>query len=228
VAIHWRATRSLAGICGAEHRVGQRRGGCARGGCGEHGPAAAQHRDIVRNAQCLTKLVRDEHHGVPLVGETAKPPEKRHALGRRQHGGRLVEHENSRMSRQCLRDLDTLLCRDREPLHPHQRIEREASALGERSQPCDRPLHVQHAVIAERDVLGDGHHRHEGEMLVHHADAECDRVGRTSEPHGGSSHLDAARIRAFHAVRDAHERGFAGAVLTEQRMHGSGTHAQRR
>ena len=107
------------------------------------------------------------------------------------------------------------------------RVEREARSFGERTQLRDRLLQVQRTVTAERDVLGDRHHRHECEMLVHHADAEGDRARRAVQPHRGATHLDGASVGAFHAVRDAHERGLPGAVLAQQGMHGAGAHAQR-
>ena len=68
---------------------------------------------------------------------------------------------------------------DRDVLDHGVGIDREAVALGQLLHAPRALAHVEQPRrvrgLAEDDVLGDGHHRHEHEVLVHHADAELDR-----------------------------------------------------
>ncbi len=73
---------------------------------------------------------------------------------------------------------------------------------------------------AERDVLQDRHVVGQHEVLEHHPDADLDRIGGRGEVHLGAVDGDRALVRLLHAVEDLHQRGLAGAVLTDQRVHG--------
>ena len=80
---------------------------------------------------------------------------------------------------------------------------------------------VEHAqaaglLAAEHDVLGDGEDGHQHEVLVHHADAGRDRVARGAELHRLAVHEDLALVGLEQPVEHVHQRGLAGAVLTEQ------------
>ncbi len=52
-------------------------------------------------------------------------------------------------------------------------------------------------------------------VLMHHADAGGDRVLRAADPLGLAVDADLAGIPLVEAVEDAHEGGFAGAVLAD-------------
>ena len=69
---------------------------------------------------------------------------------------------------------------------------------------------------AEHDVLGDREHRHQHEVLVHHADAGPDRVARALEPHRLAVDEDLALVGPVEPAEDVHQRRLAGAVLAEQ------------
>ena len=55
-------------------------------------------------------------------------------------------------------------------------------------------------------------------MLVDHADAGIDGLGRRREPNLGAVDLHATLIGGLHAVEDLHERRLAGPVLTDYRV----------
>jgi hypothetical protein len=55
-------------------------------------------------------------------------------------------------------------------------------------------------------------------VLVHHADAGLDGVGRRAEPHRRAVDLDRPLVRLLHAIEDLHEGGLAGAVLAADRV----------
>ena len=82
--------------------------------------------------------------------------------------------------------------------------------------PVERPSGPRVDLDAEHDVLGDGEHRHEHEVLVDHADAGGDRVARAAERDRLAVDQDLALVGLVEAVQDVHQRGLAGAVLAEQ------------
>ncbi len=56
-------------------------------------------------------------------------------------------------------------------------------------------------------------------MLMHHADARGDRVARAPTCDVASIHFDDARIGRIETAENAHQRGFARAVLADERVH---------
>src|SRR6185436_18138406 len=68
---------------------------------------------------------------------------------------------------------------------------------------------------AEDDVLSDGHRLNQHEVLVDHADAECNRIVRRLD----ITHLpvdeDLAAISGVKAVSDTHRRRLSRAVLAD-------------
>ena len=69
-------------------------------------------------------------------------------------------------------------------------------------------------LAAEDDVLEHGEVVGEHEVLVDHADAGLDRVGRGGEAHLLAVDQHRALVGGLHAVEDLHQRRLAGAVLT--------------
>jgi hypothetical protein len=80
---------------------------------------------------------------------------------------------------------------------------------------------------AEDGVLGDGEGGDQHEVLVHHADAEGDRVGWRSDAYGRIVEEYLAGVHGVEAVEDLHEGGFAGAVLAEQGVDFAGGDGER-
>ena len=77
---------------------------------------------------------------------------------------------------------------------------------------------VARGLDAQHHVLGDGHHRHEHEVLVHHADAARDGIVGGVDIHLFPADQDLAFIRLIQAVEDVHQGGLAGAVFPQQGM----------
>ncbi len=117
---------------------------------------------------------------VPWFGEVAHDPEQLVGLLRGQHGGRLVEDEQVDVPGQRLEDLDALLGADRQVLDLGVGVDVEAVSLAELADHLAGLSEVEEAcpgrLVAEDDVLGHRHDRHELEVLVDHADAPADRV----------------------------------------------------
>ena len=84
-----------------------------------------------------------------------------------------------------------------------------------------------HGLDAEDDVLGDGHHRDEHEVLVHHPDPGLDRLARRRERDGLSVEPDLSPVGPVEPVEDVHQRRLAGSVLAEQRVDLAPAHVER-
>ena len=185
-----------------------------------------RRRTVTRSAivEHLVELVRDEDDRRAARGQLAQDGEELERLLRREHGGRLVEDQDARVAVERLEDLDALLHADADVLDPARRDRRRGGG-GPRARVrapsadarSSRPWRAR--LRAEDHVLGDGHHRDQHEVLVHHADAERDRVGRRAQLDAAPVDHDLARVGAQQAVQHVHQRALARAVLPQQRVH---------
>src|SRR5690606_35719356 len=118
-------------------------------------------------------------------------------------------------------DLHPLLHTDRQRLHHGVRVHVEAEPLGDLPHPLARGVQVEQPPVAHRlrpehHVLRHGEHRHEHEVLVHHADARGHRVTRAVAFQRLVVDEDLALVRFEQAVDEVHHRRLARAVLAEQ------------
>ena len=148
--------------------------------------AAAEHGDAVGDLEHLAELVRDEDDRDALAPQRAQDLEQVQGLLRRQDGGRLVEDQDVGVPVERLHDLDALLLADSDVLDERARVHREVERLRHVGDLLLRCRLVEQDAVLDRlrpqdDVLGDGHHRDEHEVLVHHPDTGVDRVARRAE-----------------------------------------------
>ena len=148
--------------------------------------AAPDDRDPVGDLEDLVELVADEDDAVALGREAAQDGEDLLGLLRRQDGRRLVEDEDPGLAVERLEDLDPLLPADRQRADLGVGVDLEAEPPAELDDPPLGLLAVEedrvgHRLFAEDDVLGDGEDRDEHEVLVDHADAAGDGVGRAGQ-----------------------------------------------
>ena len=186
--------------------------------------AAPEHRDPVGDLEHLVQLVADEDDRLAVGLQAADDREELARLLRRQHRRRLVEDQDLGAAEERLQDLDPLLLADGDARDERRRVDREPELLRELAHPLLGAALVEqhdvaHRLDAEHDVLGDGHHRDQHEVLVHHADACPDRVLGRRERDGLAVDDDLSLVRPRQAVEDVHQRRLAGAVLAEQRVH---------
>ena len=103
-------------------------------------------------------------------------------LGRREHRGRLVEHQDFGAAHERLEDLDPLLQADRQFADDRVGIDFKPIFGAEFGEPlADRgcALGEQRAALgAEHHVFEHAERLHQHEMLVDHADAMVDRFAR--------------------------------------------------
>ena len=117
-----RLARRVLGLLDPQQHVAadhQARQAALGGALGRHRVdllAAPQHRHAVGDVEHLVELVRDEHDRRAVLGQRAQHLEQVLRLLRRQHGGRLVEHEHLGAAEQRAQDLHALLGADAEVL----------------------------------------------------------------------------------------------------------------
>ena len=186
--------------------------------------AAAQHRDPVGDLGHLVQLVADEDDRLALLGQAPDDREELLRLLRRQHRGRLVEHEDVGAAVERLQDLDALLLADGDVLDDRARVDGQPEAGRDLVHPLlGGGVVEQDAVVRrlgrEHDVLRDRHHRDQHEVLVHHPDPVLDRGPRRAEHGRLAVDQDLALVGVVEPVEDVHQRRLAGAVLAEQRVH---------
>ena len=202
-----------------DHRVGElgRRG---LGGIeGRDHLAAPHHRHAVGQAHDLAQLVGDEDDRLVLALEHPQHLEQLVGLGRRQHRGRLVEHQNLRAAHQRFEDLDPLLQADRQFADDRVGIDLEAVFAPELGEPLAdqaRAFGEQRAALgAEHDVFEHAERRNQHEVLMHHADAVADRLARRADPDRLAVDADFAGVGLVEAVENRHQRRLAGPVLAD-------------
>ena len=167
----------------------------------------------------------------PACGQASDRVEQLPDLALAQGGRRLVHDEDARLVGQRPCDLDHLLLREPEAAHAGIGIQRYTQ-IGEYSRcltPHPRP--VEHAGppgrgLAQEDVLRHGEVWNETELLIDRADAELSRPVRIAEIGRTAVEENLASVPAHGTAEDLHQRGFAGAVLAEERMHFAGAHLQ--
>ena len=81
-------------------------------------------------------------------------------------------------------------------------------------------LSAQHHIFNRRQGV-DQH-----KVLVHHANAVCNRVMCAGDHHGLTIDDNLAAISPAHAIKHRHQRAFAGTVFTHNAVHSAAAHAQ--
>jgi hypothetical protein len=195
------------------------------------GSAQADDGDAGGDLAHLAQLVGDEDDGGSGVAQLTHDDHELVGLLRRQHGGGLVEHEHLRVAGQGLDDLDALLHADGQLFDQGVGVDVEAEPAADLAHLGAGRGEVESAAglglfVAEHDVLGDGEHGDEHEVLVHHADAGTHGVTRAREVLDVVVEQDLALVGLVQAVEDVHQRGLAGAVLAEQAVDLAGLDGQ--
>ena len=93
-----------------------------------HNLSTSNHRDLVGDRAHFAQLVGDEHDRRPRIGELTHDRHQLIRLLRGQHGRRLIQDENLRLTRQRLDDLDALLRTNRQILDQRIGIQVESES----------------------------------------------------------------------------------------------------
>ena len=172
----------------------------------------------------------DEDDGFALRLELLQNTEQVIGFSRRQHTGRLVEHQNISAAIQRLEDFNTLLQTDRQFLDQRIRIDIQLVFLFQPLQLGaglgNAPLQEQCALDTEHDIFKHGEIFNQHEMLMHHADAQPDgRIG-IADPDRRAIDADFAIIGLIKPVENGHKRGLASAIFPDNTVNSAFFDAQ--
>ena len=186
-----------------------------------------KHGDPIGERDDFVDAVRGEDDRDARRGELAHKLEQRVALRCGERGSRFVHHQDPRVERQRLGDLDQLLFADAQLRHAALRVDFD-------SEPCEQPVRGfgdpspidDHAgdqrLAAEEDVVGRRQFRDEVELLMNDRDPRPLGVLHACELHRRSRDPDDSVVLDVNAGEDLHQRRLAGAVLAHQRMNLAG------
>src|SRR5262245_60132150 len=169
----------------------------------------------------------DEDDGHAPVAKASDRRKETLDLMRRECGSRLVHDQEARTRREGLCDLEQLPIRHTESTdrraRPDVDFEPIEDSLGfpTHGAPIDRTPAVPQMPAGE-DVLGDGQVGEDRRLLVHRDDPEtvcCLRVADVDEV---PVDANLALVGLDDPGEDLHQRGLAGAILTDERMDGAG------
>ena len=73
--------------------------------------------------------------------------------------------------------------------------------------------------VAENDILENGHGLYQHKMLVHHADAQFDSLGRGLNANWFSVEVDGTFRGLVQTEQHVHQRTFSGTIFTQKRVH---------
>ena len=146
-------------------------------------PPVLHHGHAVGDLEDFVEAMRDVDEGDTIRGQAADDVEEALQLGIAQDRGGLVEHDDPRIARERLGDLDHLPPRHAEVADDRPRVELEAEPLGERRRLVHHPPPVDDAAAVSRqssheDVLGRREVDRERGLLVDDRDPAIEHVVR--------------------------------------------------
>ncbi len=180
----------------------------------------AEDRDAVGETPELVHAMRDVDDagagGLQLIDE----PEERLDLRVGERGGGLVHDEHLRVERERFGDLDHLLLGDGQltDLLPRVQLDVEArqQLAGLPIQRALRDERAAHRLPADVHVLRDREVGHHVQLLVDDRDPQLLGLQRAGQLDRLALEEDLSLVAGVDAGEDLHQRGLAGAVLTDE------------
>jgi hypothetical protein len=172
------------------------------------------------NLEDLGQAVRDVDDSDSARRQATDRREQCSRLALAERRRRLVHDEDAGIERQSPRNLDHLPLGEAQRGHDNACIERRANLAKNflRSQALtaavDQPR-PSTRLTPEKDVLGGRECRHEGQLLIDHADAELARMARAGDLDTSTIDPDLSGVLVVRATEDLHQRALPGPVLTE-------------
>ncbi len=155
----------------------------------------------------------DDDDGFAFAAHLAQRVKQVQDLLRREHGGRLVQHQLVRAPAEHLEDLHRLFLADGHLIDFFVQIDLHAEGP-DRFHRWD----PDQTSLPQKDVLPCAEHFDQFEVLMDHSDAQADRVPGRTDISFFSIQQDAARVRLVDAGEHVGERGFSGNVFAQQRQ----------
>ncbi|MGY4253815.1 hypothetical protein ACVI1L_000883 [Bradyrhizobium sp. USDA 4516] len=140
---------------------------------------------------------------------------------------RFIEDQQAHLAHQCLGDLGHLAVGERQRADCCLGIEGNAELAQERPGPGHQFALADKAeprtrLAAEQQIVGDAQRLDETEVLIDDGDACLARSSRTVERSWFAGDLDRAAVGRVDTTKDLDQRGLAGPVLAQQRVHLAG------
>ncbi len=201
-----------------------------RDGVGSPDLSVAQDGDTIGDLPNLAEAVRDVDDGRSLCRKLSDGGEEEvdGILGERRR--RLVEDEKPRRHGERLGELEEVAAGDAERRDAIVEVALEMDVVEERAH-RPRAIGVASSKMLggdrHTDVLGDGHVREEGRMLVDDRDPELLRDHGREVLHRRALEDDRAAVGRRRARGDVHQRRLPGAVLPEESVHLAREHVER-
>ena len=204
----------------AHHHLGQARLVCFVRGRSADDLSSTQHLNGVRESKNFPEFVGDEDDCDSVVREATHHLEKLVCFLRRENRGWLIHDQDFCFSIQSLQDLYPLLGAHGEVFDFGVHIDFEPILFGQACHLCRRFLHVDEnrlmRFVTENDVLRHGEHRHQLEMLMHHADATANGVARTLQRNLRAIHENLALVRLVQPVDHLDQGRLTRTVFSQQ------------
>ena len=188
-----------------------------------HVAAVLEHRDRVADTEHFFHAVRHVEHHFALVAQARDDRHQTLDLPRRQAAGGFVKGDHMGAPGQRLGDFHQLALAQGQTPQLLVRVDFIGQALEARQGLLAQQATVDHAPargqMAEEQVLGHAHFRHQVQLLVNHRHAAGDAVGRAFEGQGLRADMQRAAAGDIGPAEDLQQGRFARAVLAHQRMH---------
>ena len=164
------------------------------------------------------------------VRHVAQKPENLVCLARRQHRSRLIENEEALIEIEQLEDFELLLFSRGQAetvLSSGTRNGIRSRKLSSAFRSLRQSMNDGRVGAADDEIFRRGQRRHQGEMLIDHADAQRLRILGIADGCLGPVEQELAPVGNVEAHDALHERRLAGAVLAEQRVKRTGRNLDR-
>jgi hypothetical protein len=180
----------------------------------------AKYRVAITNLHHLFEAMGNENNTESLRLEVAHNPKELLDLGRREGRSRLIHDDQLRLHREGSRDLDHLLLSNAQFTNDRHRSQLKAEACGDffRLSRHFSPVYENAGTgfAPDKDVLGDGHVRSQGELLIDGDNAASLRIVWRGHRNVLSGEFDSAAVRLLRTGEDFDKCRLAGSILTEQ------------
>jgi hypothetical protein len=203
--------------------------GTGRPGLAHRGTTALpQHRDPVRDREHVLDVVRDQDDRLALRPQPVDESQHLAHLGHRQRRRRLVHDDQLGVDVERPRDRHALplpagerLDPDIEVRHVDIELAQELAGPAPHRTPVEEghARHLANQLAAEEDVVGDRHLPRQRQLLVDRRNPPGPGVLGPGEFHHPPVEPHLAGVRPVRAGHHLDQRGFACAVVADQRHH---------
>ena len=176
------------------------------------------------------QFVGDKDDGVPVLDHLAQSGKELVDLLGRKHGGRLVEDQQRGPPVQRFDDLHSLSLAHSKLPDVRIRVDLEAIDLAQFPDPLRYLVQVGQGPPAggqsQSHVFGHSERVDQHKVLVDHADAQVDGIGRRVDAYLLAVQPDVACVSFVHPVQDLHQRALACPILSQQGVYFTGVHVK--